>query len=154
MTATLPYRWYSDPEQLRREHERVFARAWQYVGRADEAPVPGSWFTSVCGEIPVLVARGDDGELRAFLNVCRHRGAVLAEGAAERRSVQCRYHAWTYGLDGSLLAAPRADRESGLEPDALALLPLPTDLPRGGHRARRSATRSGPCGRGWPSGSA
>ncbi len=127
MTETLPYRWYSDPEQLRREQERVFARSWQYVGRSDEAAAPGSFFTSACGEIPVLVTRDADGALRAFLNVCRHRGAVLVEGAGERQTIQCHYHAWTYGLDGSLRAAPRTEREPGFDPDGLGLVPFALD---------------------------
>ena len=66
------------------------------------------------------MTRARDGVLRAFVNVCRHRGSIVAEGAGRRESLQCPYHAWTYGLDGSLRAAPRAD----FELDGLGLLPL------------------------------
>ena len=62
------------------------------------------------GDVPVLVTRArEDGALRAFLNVCRHRGTLLVEGEGRRATIQCPYHAWTYGLDGRLRAAPRAD---------------------------------------------
>jgi carnitine monooxygenase subunit len=74
------------------------------------------------GDVPVVVTRDRDGTIRAFLNVCRHRGAVVAEGEAARASLQCPYHAWTYGLDGALLAAPRAERE-GIDVSALCLRP-------------------------------
>jgi choline monooxygenase len=71
----------------------------------------------------MLVTRDEDGELRAFINVCRHRGAVLTEGCGVRATIQCRYHAWTYDLDGSLRAAPRSDREDAFDADDWSLLP-------------------------------
>jgi choline monooxygenase len=124
-TRTLPYAWYVDHEVARLEHERIFRRTWQYVGRTDQAPEPGTFFASRCGDVPVLVTRArDDGLLRAFLNVCRHRGTLLVEGEGRRATIQCPYHAWTYELDGRLRAAPRADVEGGIELDALGLVPL------------------------------
>ena len=75
---------------------------------------------------PVVLTRDRDDVLRAFANVCRHRGAVVAHGAGERGTLQCPYHAWTYGLDGGLRAAPRT-------------------------RATRASTRTGPAWRRWPS---
>jgi carnitine monooxygenase subunit len=124
MERTLPWSWYSDPEVLRREHERIFLRSWQYVGRVAQAPEPGSFFTGTLGLAPVVVTRARDGELRAFLNVCRHRGFVVADGEGRRETLQCRYHAWTYELDGRLRAAPRSDREPGFDADELSLAPL------------------------------
>ena len=59
----------------------------------------------------MLATRDTKGELRAFINVCRHRGAVLTDGCGRRATLQCHYHAWTYDLDGSLRAAPRSERE-------------------------------------------
>jgi choline monooxygenase len=110
MTAvTLPYAWYSDAELLRAERERIFARAWQYAGRADEVAEPSSYVAVDAGGIPILVVRDAAGVLRAFVNVCRHRGSVLADGAGRRETIQCPYHAWTYDLDGTLRSAPRAD---------------------------------------------
>jgi len=119
---TLPFAWYGDEEILRRERQLIFARSWQYAGRAEQVAEPGSFVTTDAGGIPLLVTRDRAGELRAFLNVCRHRGAILTEGCGTRETIQCHYHAWTYGLDGSLRAAPRADREPGFEAGSLSLL--------------------------------
>ena len=120
---TLPFAWYSDEEQLRRERARIFARSWQYVGRAEQVAAPGSFLTADVGGIPVLATRDTAGELHAFINVCRHRGAVLTEGCGTRTTIQCHYHAWTYDLDGSLRAAPRSEREDGFDPTDWSLLP-------------------------------
>ena len=108
---------------LRRERARIFARSWQYAGRAEQVATPGSFLATDAGGIPILVTRDAAGELRAFLNVCRHRGAVLIEGCGERATVQCHYHAWTYDLDGSLRNAPRSDREPGFDKSEWSLLP-------------------------------
>jgi phenylpropionate dioxygenase-like ring-hydroxylating dioxygenase large terminal subunit len=120
---TLPFSWYSDEEVLRRERARIFARSWQYGGRAADVAEPGSFLATDAGGVPILVTRDKEGELRAFINVCRHRGAVLTEGCGERATIQCHYHAWTYELDGSLRAAPRSDREPDFDRSGWSLLP-------------------------------
>jgi phenylpropionate dioxygenase-like ring-hydroxylating dioxygenase large terminal subunit len=121
--STLPFSWYSGEEQLRRERAAIFTRAWQYAGRSEEVARPGSYLTADAAGIPLLVTRDEDAQLRAFINVCRHRGAVLAEGCERRSTIQCHYHAWTYGLDGELRAVPRADREAGFDRADYSLLP-------------------------------
>lgn len=123
MTDTLPYAWYTAEEVLQRERTHIFARSWQYAGRVAQVEQPGSFLATDAGGVPVLVTRDTGGELRAFLNVCRHRGAVLTEGCGTRSTVQCHYHAWTYDLDGSLRNAPRADREPSFDAGDLSLLP-------------------------------
>ena len=123
---TLAWSSYSDPELLARERERIFARAWQYVGHLGQLGGAG-YFASRVGDIPVVITRDRDAVVRAFLNVCRHRGSVVAAGQAERGTLQCPYHAWTYGLDGSLLAAPRADREGELDMAELSLRQVHVD---------------------------
>ena len=125
--ATLPWSWYSDPAVHRVEQERIFRRAWQYVGHTAQLAGPGSFVARQAGAIPVVVVRGSDGELRAFVNVCRHRGSLLVEGTGKRASIQCPYHAWTYALDGSLRQAPRSDREPGFDASQLGLVPLALD---------------------------
>jgi carnitine monooxygenase subunit len=115
MQTTLSWSTYSGPEFVAPERERIFARSWQYVGHMGQLAQPG-YVAAPVGDIPVVVTRDRDDALRAFLNVCRHRGSVVASGEEKRASLQCPYHAWTYGLDGALLAAPRADREGGIEP--------------------------------------
>ena len=119
--ATLPARWYSDPEILALEKRRIFARSWHYVGHLGQVPRPGDYFTCVLGDIPIVVVRGDDGELRAHVNVCRHRASEVARGEGRAKALICPYHGWTYGLDGRLLSAPRSDRESGFDPCELGL---------------------------------
>ena len=123
MIETLPFAWYSDEELLRRERARIFARSWQYAGRADDVAEPGSFLATDAGGIPILVTRDQEGALRAFLNVCRHRGAVLTDGCGRRATIQCHYHAWTYDLDGSLRTAPRSDREAEFDNADWSLLP-------------------------------
>jgi choline monooxygenase len=121
---TLPYEWYSDPAVLRLEQERLFGRSWQYAARLDQVAEPGQLASAWAGSLPVVLARARDGELRGFVNVCRHRGHVLCDADARRETIQCPYHAWTYDLDGSLRSAPRADREPGFDWEALGLLPV------------------------------
>jgi phenylpropionate dioxygenase-like ring-hydroxylating dioxygenase large terminal subunit len=127
MERTLPWNWYTDPEILRLEQDRIFTRAWQYVGHAGQVAEPGSFFTAMAGRTPVVVTRARDDELRAFLNVCRHRGSTVAQGSGRRETLQCRYHAWTYGLDGTLRSAPRSERELDFGEEDLSLVPLALD---------------------------
>ena len=106
---TLPYAWYTDAAVLAEERRALFERTWQYVGHVGQLPAPGSYFTARVGDVPVVLVRDRGGELRAFVNVCRHRGAEVVSGAGRCTTLQCHYHAWTYGLDGALRAAPRAE---------------------------------------------
>jgi phenylpropionate dioxygenase-like ring-hydroxylating dioxygenase large terminal subunit len=125
---TLPYGWYADPAVLRLEQERIFARSWQYATRADLVAEPGAMTPAWAGALPVLVVRGRDGDLRGFVNVCRHRGHVLCEADARRETIQCPYHAWTYDLDGALRTAPRAEREDAFDREALSLVPVSAEV--------------------------
>jgi phenylpropionate dioxygenase-like ring-hydroxylating dioxygenase large terminal subunit len=119
LTETLPSDWYVDPSYFDDEHARVFDRAWQYAGPAELIAEPGSFLTTRAGRVPIVVTRDAEGELNAFVNVCRHRGAEVArERNGRRKSLQCHYHAWTYDLDGRLRAAPRT---VGLDLDGIAL---------------------------------
>ena len=127
MEQTLPYSWYTDPDVLRREQERIFRSAWQYVGHSGELPEPGTFMSARAGRTPVVLTRARDGELRAFLNVCRHRGFPLAEGSGKRETLQCPYHAWTYGLDGALRAAPRSDELTDFPKSELGLCQVAVD---------------------------
>jgi phenylpropionate dioxygenase-like ring-hydroxylating dioxygenase large terminal subunit len=123
-TSTLPWSWYEDPAVARLERDRIFRRAWQYAGRRDELTAPGSYAATHVAGLPVVLTRDRDDVIRAFANVCRHRGAIVASGAGERGTLQCPYHAWTYGLDGCLRAAPRTKGEPGFPLDRLGLVPL------------------------------
>jgi phenylpropionate dioxygenase-like ring-hydroxylating dioxygenase large terminal subunit len=119
LEQTLPSSWYVDPSHLEGELERVFDRSWQYAGPAEVVAEPGTYLTTRAGRVPIVVTRDTDGGLNAFVNVCRHRGAEVArERNGKRKSLQCHYHAWTYGLDGRLRAAPQTD---GLDLSDVAL---------------------------------
>ena len=121
---TLPADWYVDPAILRLEQERIFARAWQYLGRAEQVAEPGDYVSGFAVQIPVVIVRDQAGSLNGFVNVCRHRGHLVVDGDGHRETLQCRYHAWTYDLDGSLRAAPRSEREPGFDFAAYSLLPV------------------------------
>ena len=121
---TLPWSWYSDPAVLKLEQERVFGRSWQYAGHTGQLAEPGSFLATRAGNLPIVVVRNREGDLRGFVNVCRHRGSVICEGEGRRETLQCPYHAWTYGLDGSLLNAPRSNREPGFDASELSLVPI------------------------------
>ncbi|BBH68813.1 (2Fe-2S) ferredoxin [Actinoplanes sp. OR16] len=108
LMPTLPGHYYTDPEIFALEQSRIFETMWFCVARAADLPTAGSFRSVDVGRESVLIVRGRDGGLRAFLNICRHRGARLCveESGTVKRALQCPYHAWTYGLDGKLIAAP------------------------------------------------
>jgi choline monooxygenase len=112
---TLPGRWYSDPAHHERELDAIFGRQWVSVGSTDDVADPGSYLASTAGRLPVLVVRDESGALRAFLNVCRHRGAPLASGCGHARALSCPYHAWLYRLDGSLARAGGVGQPEGFD---------------------------------------
>jgi choline monooxygenase len=120
---SLPAAWYTSPAVLERERERIFHRGWQYVGPAEQVAGEGGYLTAPVGEIPVVVVRDRSG-LNAFVNVCRHRRHPVMSGAGTCRLMRCPYHAWTYGLDGTLRAAPRGDDEEGFAKEDYPLLPV------------------------------
>ena len=106
---TLPASWYSDPDILNREKEKIFARTWQLVGRTEQVSVPGDFFTTTVADEPIIVVRGSDEKLRAFSNVCRHRAGPVASGEGKCNTFRCGYHGWSYSLDGHLLGTPEFD---------------------------------------------
>lgn len=108
LISTLPGKYYTDPDIFAAEQEKVFEQMWFCAVRSADLPNPGDFKTVDIGRESVLVSRARDGSIRAFLNVCRHRGARLCtdESGSVKRAFQCPYHAWTYGLDGKLIAAP------------------------------------------------
>lgn len=107
--VTIPSSWYLDPAHLHREQDSIFRRTWHWVGRTDQVSNPGDYLTcDVAGE-PVIVARGEDGRLRAFSNVCLHRAGPVARNDGNTRLFRCSYHGWNYGLDGCVRATPGYD---------------------------------------------
>ncbi len=102
----LPAEAYASPRFLELEQDRVFARSWTLAGFAHELPSPGDVMPVTVAGRPVVLVRGKEGQLRAFHNVCRHRGLKLVDGPCSgRRRLVCPYHNWSYGLDGRLINA-------------------------------------------------
>jgi choline monooxygenase len=117
---------YTAPAVLERELDGLFQRTWQYAGHVADVRDAGSYLTAVAGDQPVLVLRGDDGELRAFRNVCRHRGSQLLTGTGRcKKAIRCRYHGWTYdATDGRLLGVPEHRNYAELDKSKLGLHPV------------------------------
>ena len=117
-------RHYRDPEITELEERRIFARSWQLVGHVGRLPNPGDYLTSTAGSQPVLVLRDEHGELRAFRNVCRHRGSRLLSGSGQcGKAIRCRYHGWTYRTDGELIGVPEGRSIAGLDKSKLGPVP-------------------------------
>jgi choline monooxygenase len=119
--STLPAHCYVDAAFAAREREAVFARSWQLVAFAAQLSRPGDHVLAEIAGVPLLVVRGDDGVLRALHNVCRHRAGPLATCDGRARTLTCKYHGWTYALDGRLLGAPDMGRARDFDVAALAL---------------------------------
>ncbi len=125
---TLPSSWYFDGEVYAAECRHIFGNTWQTVGRADQVAEPGSFLTTEIAGEPILVVRDEQGILRAFHNVCRHRAAqVINEPSGQVSRLRCRYHGWTYDLPGRLRGTPEFDgvadfckEDNGLVPLAVA----------------------------------
>ncbi|MBE3000633.1 aromatic ring-hydroxylating dioxygenase subunit alpha [Nocardiopsis sp. HNM0947] len=126
LIPTLPGTDYTDPGTFRLEQEHIFEAQWFCAVRSSDLDKPGAFRTVQIGRESVIVTRARDGKPRAFLNVCRHRGARLCteESGAVKRSFQCPYHAWTYGLDGKLIAAPNLTSMPDIDRTAYGLQPL------------------------------
>jgi choline monooxygenase len=153
-TALEPH-LYTDPALLEAEQELIFERTWQLAGHVSSLPRTGSYLTASAGTQPVLVVRDEHGRLRAYKNVCRHRASRLLSGSGQcKAAIRCRYHGWTYKLDGTLIGVPeglafgeRLDKRAlslmparveemcglvfvNLDPDAAPLADLVGDLPQ------------------------
>lgn len=120
--SEVPFRLYTDPEQYRLEQERLFkGPTWSYLCLAGEIANPGDWVATTIGEVAVIVARGPDGAINAFVNRCAHRGNLLClERKGSAKEITCIYHGWSYDLEGRLtgVAFERGvKRQGGMPPE-------------------------------------
>jgi phenylpropionate dioxygenase-like ring-hydroxylating dioxygenase large terminal subunit len=121
-----PTEVYVDPALAEREWETFFRGHPQVVGLSGDLPEPGSFLTVDDLGVPILVARGDDGQVRAFVNACRHRGAIVeARPHGETHRFTCPFHAWTYDLAGDLVGVPKEDHVGRVERSCNGLVALP-----------------------------
>lgn len=127
-TMRLDPRSYRDPEHLTREHRTVFAGNPAIVAHRDDLPEPGAFVTTQVAGTPMLVVRQDDGSVRAFGNICRHRGAkVECEAQGLRKVFSCPYHRWSYNLNGTIRSIPYDEGFAGLDRAGQALVEYPAD---------------------------
>jgi phenylpropionate dioxygenase-like ring-hydroxylating dioxygenase large terminal subunit len=124
---TLPAWCYTSEAFYRREVEQIFLKVWNFVGRADRIPNPGDFFAFDFVGVPVVVLRDKQGEVRAFVNTCRHRGTQIMSGEGNCAALRCPYHSWTYGLDGRLRGAPDMEETVGFDKAAYGLQPIRID---------------------------
>jgi len=123
--CSLAQPFYSDPRVFERDIERIFMRHWLCAGHVSALPRRGDYLLVEYGAESVIIVRGDDGALRALINVCRHRGSRVCSAPGNAGSFSCPYHGWTYGLDGKLLSARH----------------MPADFDLGGHGLRQIGLR-------------
>ena len=125
--STIPASWYVDARILELERKTTFSRTWQLAGRVDQLQEPGQYVTCEIAGEPILVVRGDDGELRGFFNVCRHHAAaVMTEPQGCAKNLRCPYHGWTYTLEGALKGTPSFVSECHFDRSAHGLVRVAT----------------------------
>ncbi len=126
--STIPAPWYFDARVARLERDSVFSATWQVVGRVDQVRENGQFFTADLAGEPLVIARGDDGHLRAFYNVCRHHAAaVVPESQGCAKQFRCPYHGWTYGNDGALKGMVEFDGVCSFDRAKNGLVPVRLD---------------------------
>ena len=118
---SMPNAFYTDPDILALERERIFLQEWICIGRVEEVARPGDFLALEICEEPVVVVHGLDGKIRAFSNVCRHRGALVARGKGNRSRLICPYHNWSYDTAGQLTVAPRLPSRPDFDPASCRL---------------------------------
>jgi Rieske 2Fe-2S family protein len=127
---SLPARYYIDDDYFRAELESFFGGMWFHAGRAHDVPNPGDFVVREIASESLIIVRREGGSIGAFYNVCRHRGTRLTDEKSGRFSstIQCPYHAWTYNLDGGLMAAPQMEKVAGFKVGDYPLQPVALDL--------------------------
>lgn len=124
-SETIPSSWYTDARYHAFDQKAVFGKTWQYIGHETRLSKAGDYLSLQIAGHPVVVVRDKDGTLRGFYNVCRHRGGPLVmDGCGHTNMLQCKYHGWTYRLDGSLRGVPRFDRVDLFDKRDYGLVPV------------------------------
>jgi choline monooxygenase len=119
--VTPPSSWYVAPEMHALEQQAVFGRCWHPVARDVDLGAPGAYASGCIAGEPWVAVHGSDGTVRAFSNVCRHKGREVVQGMGRAEKLVCGYHAWTYDLDGRLRSAPRMAGIRGFDREAMSL---------------------------------
>lgn len=124
-SETIPSDWYINPAFHQLDRKAIFSQTWQWVGHLGQVIQPGDYFLANVADNPVILLRDREGTLRGFYNVCRHRGGPLAtEDSGNCTMLQCKYHGWTYRLDGALRGVPKFDRVELFNREDYGLIPV------------------------------
>src|SRR6266480_1436616 len=122
---SLPQKYFVSPDIFVKEQAEIFSKEWLLVGHQSQIPEPWDYFLATIAGESVIVTRDQKSQVRGFYNVCRHRGTRLKEDACgNAATIQCPYHAWTYGLDGRLIGAPHMDEVPGFDKAEYSLHPV------------------------------
>jgi glycine betaine catabolism A len=122
---SLPQKYFVSPEVFAEEQEKIFSKQWLLLGHQSQLKKSGDFFLATIAGESVIVTRDQRSQVRAFYNVCRHRGTRLKEDASGHSvTIRCPYHAWTYGLDGRLIGAPHMDEVPGFDKADYPLHPV------------------------------
>ena len=127
-SETIPSEWYFGEEFYNFEKKNIFEKEWQYAGHISQLSKPGDYFLIEIAGNPLIVIKDDNEKIKGFYNVCRHRGGPLAFEEGNCRMLQCKYHGWTYKLDGSLRGVPRFDRVDLFDKKDYGLHPVELDF--------------------------
>ncbi len=122
--STIPASWYTSRAFFDWDIQEVFSHQWQMAGRLDQVQRPGDYFLANIAGRSVIVLKEKDGSLRGFYNICRHRGGPLATADGHASTLRCKYHGWTYGLDGRLIGTPEFDGVECFQAEDYGLFPV------------------------------
>ncbi len=130
MLHRLPVAAYTDQDWFDREQELIFSRSWHYAGLMEDVSEPGQYISVQAGLKNIFIVMGRDRRLRAFHNICRHRGTQLIRAVGKaQKALTCPYHDWTYDLEGNLISVPEEDREfDNIDKSCLGLKPAAVDI--------------------------
>jgi len=124
---TLPPWCYTSAAFYAREVERIWKKVWNFLGSAEHIPHAGDYCTLTFAGVPLIILRDQEGQLRAYVNSCRHRGSALLQGEGNCKRIVCPYHSWTYELNGKLRGAPDMEKTIGFEKNEYGLIPIRLD---------------------------
>ncbi|MEM7535553.1 MAG: aromatic ring-hydroxylating dioxygenase subunit alpha, partial [Chloroflexota bacterium] len=133
MMHNLPVEAYTSQAWFDQEQELIFSTVWQYAGFAEDITEPGQFISVQAGLNNIFIVMGRDRRLRAFHNICRHRGTQLLRAVGKtQRAITCPYHDWTYDLEGNLISIPEEEKEfPNIDKSCLGLKPASVDRWRG-----------------------
>ena len=121
VSYTMPARFYTSPDIYEIEKDAIFYKSWHYAGHASQLKEERSYITTSIHDQNIFIAKGADGELRAFHNVCAHRGHILLEGSGRKSVITCPYHAWAFDFSGKLVNARNSENVIGFNKDDFSL---------------------------------